>query len=72
MPSVTEEGSPGPFEKNIPSGLLERTSFKVDCEGKTKISQPWETNLFKIDFFIPKSIAIIFNFLEFSTYLFLK
>ena len=28
IPSETEEGSPGPFEKNIPSGLLERTSFK--------------------------------------------
>ena len=40
MPSVTDEGSPGPFEKNIPSGLLDRTSCKEDCEGKTKISQP--------------------------------
>jgi hypothetical protein len=40
MPSVTEEGSPGPFEKNIPSGLLDRTSFRVEDEGKTMISQP--------------------------------
>ena len=47
---MTEEGSPGPFEKNIPSGLLDRTSFKEELEGKTKISQPWETSLFKIDF----------------------
>ena len=37
IPSLTVEGSPGPFEKNIPSGLLDRTSFKVACEGKTKI-----------------------------------
>ena len=41
LPSVTEEGSPGPLEKNIPSGLLSRTSFNEDREGKTKISHPW-------------------------------
>ena len=40
IPSVTEEGSPGPFEKNIPSGFLDKTSFKEDPEGKTIISQP--------------------------------
>ena len=39
IPSETEEGSPGPFEKNMPSGLLERTSFREDREGKTKTSQ---------------------------------
>ena len=71
IPSVTEEGSPGPFEKNIPSGLLDRTSFKDDREGKTKISQPWETSLFSIDFFIPKSIANILNLLDFFECLFL-
>ena len=72
MPCVTEEGSPGPFEKNMPSGLIDRTSFNEDREDKIKTSQPCETSLFKIDFFIPKSIATIFNFLKFSTYLFLK
>ena len=72
IPSETEEGSPGPFEKNIPSGLLDRTSFREDREGKTKTSQPWDTNLFRIEFLIPKSIAIIFNFLEDSVFLFLK
>ena len=71
IPSVTEEGSPGPFEKNIPSGLLDKTSFRVDREGKTKISQPWDTNLFKMDFFIPKSIATIFNLFDLSAYIFL-
>jgi len=40
IPSETDEGSPGPFEKNTPSGFLERTSSKEDCEGKTNISQP--------------------------------
>ena len=35
IPSETEEGSPGPFEKNIPSGLLERTSFREEHEGNT-------------------------------------
>ena len=65
IPSETEEGSPGPLEKNTPWGLFSRTSFKDDREGKTIISHPWETNLFKIDFFIPKSIATIFNLLKF-------
>ena len=50
IPSETEEGSPGPFEKNIPSGLLDRTSFREDREGKTKTSQPWDTSLFRIEF----------------------
>jgi len=72
MPSETEEGSPGPFEKKIPSGLLDRTSFREDREGKTKTSQPWDTSLFRIDFLIPKSIATILNFLLDSEYLFLK
>jgi hypothetical protein len=72
IPSVTEEGSPGPFEKNIPSGLLERTSFREEREGKTKTSQPWDTSLLRIEFLIPKSIATIFNFLEDSSHLFLK
>ena len=34
IPSETEDGSPGPFEKKIPSGLLDRTSFREDREGK--------------------------------------
>ena len=59
------------MEKNIPSGLFDKTSFRDELEGKTKTSQPWETSLFKIDFFIPKSIAIIFNFLELYEYTFL-
>ena len=62
IPSITEEGSPGPLEKNIPSGLLARTSLKEDWEGKTKISQPCETSLFKIDFFIPKSLLFCRNY----------
>jgi len=41
IPSETDEGSPGPFEKYTPSGLLDRTSFREDREGKTKTSQPW-------------------------------
>jgi len=64
IPSETEEGSPGPFEKNIPSGLLDKTSFREDREGKTKTSQPWDTSLLRIEFLIPKSIATIFNFLK--------
>ena len=70
-PSETDEGLPGPFEKNIPSGLLDSTSFREDREGRTKTSQPWDTSLFKIEFLIPKSIATIFNLLGISTYLFL-
>ena len=72
IPSETEEGSPGPFEKNIPSGLLDSTSFIEDREGRTKTSQPWDTSLFRIEFLIPKSMATIFNFLDDSTYLFLR
>ena len=59
-------------EKNTPSGLLDRTSFIEDREGKTKTSQPWDTSLFRIEFLIPKSIATIFNFLEDSAFLILK
>jgi len=44
--------------------LLESTSFREDREGKTKTSQPWDTNLFRIEFLIPKSIATILNFLN--------
>ena len=62
IPSETEEGSPGPFEKKIPSGLLDRTSLREDLEGKTKTSQPWDTSLLRIEYLIPKSIATIFNF----------
>ena len=50
MPSETEEGSPGPFEKKTPSGLLDRTSSREDWEGKTKTSQPCETSLFRLNF----------------------
>ena len=66
IPSETEEGSPGPLEKNIPSGLLDITSSREDRDGRTKTSQPWDTNLFKIDFFIPKSIATTLSLLDFS------
>ena len=71
MPSETEDGSPGPFEKNIPSGLFDRTSFVEEREGRTKTSQPWDTSLFRIEFLIPKSIATILNFFGDSEYLFL-
>ena len=40
IPSETEDGSPGPFEKNIPSGSLDNTSLKEELGGKTKISHP--------------------------------
>ena len=50
----------------MPSGLLDKTSSKEELDGRTKIAQPCETSLFKIDFYIPKSIATIFNFLVFS------
>ena len=72
IPSVTEEGSPGPFEKNIPSGLLDKTSLREERQCQSQTSQPWDTSLLRIELLIPKSIAIIFNFLEDSSYLFLK
>jgi len=37
IPSETDEGSPGPFEKNTPSGLLDRTSFREEREVKPKL-----------------------------------
>ena len=62
IPSETEEGSPGPFEKNIPSGLLDRTSSREDREGKTKTSQPWDTSLFRIEFLIQNQLPQFLTF----------
>ena len=67
---MTEEGSPGPFEEN-PIRSFDKISSKLELEGKTITSQPCETSLFKMDFFIPKSIATIFSLMGLSEYFFL-
>ena len=72
IPSTTEEGSPGPLEKNIPFGLSDKTSSMEEFDGKTKTSHPCETSLFKIDLLIPKSIATIFNLCAFVDFLILS
>ena len=46
-------GSPGPFDKNTPSGLCFKISAKEDWAGSTVILKPWSTKQFKIFSFTP-------------------
>ena len=48
-------GSPGPFDKNMPSGLSARTSSILVVAGTTVTLHPLDTNILNIFFFIPKS-----------------
>ena len=48
-------GSPGPFDRNTPSGFNARTSFADNFAGTTVTLHPLEVSILKIFLFIPKS-----------------
>src|SRR3990167_7032150 len=54
---VTAAGSPGPLDKNNPSGLMLNISFNEVFAGKTWVSQPNRARMRKMLNLIPQSIA---------------
>ena len=51
----TASGSPGPFDRNTPSGRAASTSSAGVSQGTTVRSQPERTRLCRMDFFAPQS-----------------
>src|SRR5689334_11631947 len=54
---VTGAGSPGPFERNTPSGLSDRISSALVAAGTTVTRQPESTRHRRMLRFNPRSIA---------------
>ena len=57
IPYLTAAGSPGPFDKNTPSGSNDKISFAVAIAGKTVTWQFNSSSNLRIFFLIPKSMA---------------